>query len=98
MFHHVALFRLKPGITLERVREAREELAALVETLPGVLHFTVTDNLASLNYGYTMALFSMFENQDAFRIFQRHPSYQKVWDDLLEPVIEEKIVAEGTGE
>ena len=25
MFHHVALFRLKPDITLERVRQAREE-------------------------------------------------------------------------
>ena len=97
MFHHVRLYRLKPGVTLDRVRAAREDLAALVETLPGVLHFTVTDNLSDRNGGYTLALFSLFESREAFEIFQRHPSYQSVWDSRLQPVVEDQIIAEGEG-
>ena len=95
VFHHVALYRLKPGVTLDRVRSAREELASLVETLPGVMHFTVTDNLSDQNGGFTMALFSLFESRGAFEIFCRHPSYREVWQRLLQPVVEECIVAEG---
>ncbi len=64
-FHHVVIFRLLPGITLDRVREAREALSSLIETLPGVLHFTVTDNLSEHNQGFTMALFAVFENRRA---------------------------------
>ena len=98
MYYHNTLFRLKPGITLDRIRKAREQLSLLVETLPGVLHFDVTDNLAKLNRGFTMTLFSVFESEEACRIFQRHPSYIEVWDQLLEPVIEDRIIAEGQGE
>jgi len=97
LFHYVSLYRLKPGVTLDRVRTAREELAALVETLPGVLHFTVTDNLSDRNRGYTLALFSLFESRDACEIFQRHPSYQQVWESQLQPVIDAQIIAEGEG-
>lgn len=98
MYHHNTLFRLKPGITLDRIRAAREELGRLVETLPGVVHFTVTDNLSDLNQGFTLALFSLFETEQACRIFHRHPDYQRIWNDLLAPVVEDRIIAEGHGE
>ena len=95
MYHHTALYRLKPGITLDRVRSAKDSLALLVETLPGVEHFAVVDNLADLNHGFTLVLFSTFENAQACQIFQRHPEYQRVWAELLSPVVEERIIAEG---
>ena len=82
-------------MTLDRVRAAREALSRLVETLPGVLQFTVTDNVAKLNQGYTMVLFSMFESEQAHQICHRHPEFKRVWTELLEPVIEDRIVAEG---
>ena len=96
MYNHTSLFRLKQGVTLDKVRAAKEELSQLVETLPGVVHFMVTDNLAENGRGYTLALFSTFESDQAFRICQRHPEYQRVWKDLLEPVIDDRIVAEGS--
>ncbi len=95
IFHHVVLFRLKSGVTLERVREAREELARLVETLPGVLHFAVTDNLSGSNNGFTMALFSTFEDRQAYDIFIRHPEYRRVWDQLMAQVVDEQVIAQG---
>lgn len=94
-FHHVMLFRLRPGVTLNRVREAREQLQQLVETLPGVLFFDVTDNLSDHNGGFTMALFSAFEDRRAFDIFSRHPEWRRVHDDLLAPILEERMVAQG---
>ena len=94
-FHHVVLFRLRPGVTLERVRDARDALSRLVETLPGVLHFAVAENLSQDNSGYTLALFSAFEDRQAYEIFTRHAEYRTVWDSLLESVVDSKIVAQG---
>ncbi|HLU40738.1 MAG TPA: Dabb family protein [Planctomycetota bacterium] len=98
MFHHVVLFRLRPGITLERVRRARERLGRLAETLPGVLHFSVTHNVAAENGGYTLALFSAFESEQAYEIFIRHPDHQRVLADDLDSVVEGRLVAQGHDE
>ncbi len=95
MFQHVVLYRLKQGVTLERVRAAREALAALIETLPGVEHFSVVQNVSVDNGGYTLALLSLFENRRAYEIFHRHPERKRVWRELLDPVIEHNIVVEG---
>lgn len=95
MFHHVVLFRLRPGVTLERVRRAREQLNRLAETLPGVVHFAVTHNVAADNSGYTLALFSAFESERAYEIFVRHPEHQRVLTEDLEPVVESRLVAQG---
>jgi heme-degrading monooxygenase HmoA len=97
MFHCAILFRLKPGIPLDRVRGARESLAALVETLPGVEHFTVTHNVATDSHGYNLALFATFESQKACDIFLRHPEYQRVWHADLLPVVADHVTAQGQG-
>lgn len=97
MLHHVVLYRLKPGITLDRVRAAREALAALAERMPGVLHFSVTDNVAHDNGGYTLALFSAFESKEAFEIFGRDPEVRHVMSELLDKIVERRIVALGHG-
>lgn len=96
MFHHVVLFRLRAGVTLERVRQAREQFAQLAETQPGVLHFTVTHNLAAEHGGYTLALFSAFEDQRAYELFCRSPELQRVMQEQLGPVVDSRVVAQGS--
>lgn len=98
MFHCAILFRLKAGIPLDRVRGARSSLQALVETLPGVEHFTVTHNLAPDSGGYNLALFSTFESKPAFEICQRHPEYLRVLERELAPLVESRVTAWGEGE
>lgn len=95
MFHCTILFALKPGIPLDRVRGAREALQDLVETMPGVEHLVVTHNLAGERGGFNLALFSVFENKTACDIFLRHPEYQRVWQQELEPLIERHLAAMG---
>lgn len=98
MFHCVILFRLRAGITLDRVRDARQQLQSLVETLPGVEQFSVTHNLATDSGGYNLALFSVFESQAACDIFLRHPEYLRVLQDELGPLVDGKIAALGNAE
>jgi heme-degrading monooxygenase HmoA len=98
MYHCVILYRLKPGIPLDRVREARHGLQALVETLPGVDQFTVTHNVAEGSEGYNLALFALFENQQACDIFLRHDAFRRVWQEELEPLVEARIDAQGAAE
>lgn len=96
-FHHIELFRLREGVALERVRTAREALAELVERMPGVVHLTVTHNLAEQNGGYTMVLLSEFESRAAFEICSRHPEWRRVFCEYIEPVVDARLVAEGEG-
>jgi heme-degrading monooxygenase HmoA len=95
MFHCTILFALKPGIALERVRQARESLQQLIEQMPGVDHLTVVHNVAADRQGYNLALFSGFESRTACDIFFRHPEYQRVWRDEIEPLVDRHVVAQG---
>ena len=97
MFNHVVLYRLKEGVSLDRVRAARESLGALVETLPGVVHFAVTHNAAAESNGYRLVLFSVFQDRSAFDIYSRHPEVQRIEREDLSPVVAERLVAEGEG-
>ena len=56
---------------------------------------TATSTIGKIFFAGTLALFSVFEDQQACRIFQRHPEYQRVWETKLAPVVEDRIVAEG---
>jgi hypothetical protein len=98
VFYCTILFRLRPGIALDRIRVARRSLQALVETLPGVEHFGVSHNIAVESGGFNLALFATFENRNACEIFLRHPEYRRVWNDELAPIVEKHVMAQGTPE
>jgi heme-degrading monooxygenase HmoA len=95
MFHCTILFALKPGIGLDRVRQARESLQALIERMPGVDQLSVVHNVAPDRQGFNLALFSRFESRTACEIFFRHPDYQRVWNAELAPLVARHIVAQG---
>lgn len=95
MYHYTALFRLREGVTLDRVRGAAEALAALVETLPGVEHFAVTHNRIQDPGGFSLALFAVFENEKAWEIFSRHPETVRIEEHELGPVVSERVRAAG---
>ena len=98
MFHCTILFSLKPGISLVKIRTAREALQALIETMPGIDHLTVTHNIAEDRMGFNLALFSGFESKDACDIFFRHPEYLRVMREELDPVVDQKLFAQGVDE
>ena len=91
-FHHIVLFRLRAGITLDRVRAAKEELGALVETLPGVRELSVSHNVAEPSHGYTLALISHFDNRRAYEFFARNPDARGIVDRIMDDLVESHIV------
>jgi hypothetical protein len=96
MFHHVERFRLREGVLLADVRVGFDALAALVETLPGVEHFAVTENLVEPHGGWAMVLFSAFTDRRAADIFLRHPELQHIWAEHLDHVVAAReVVARG---
>ncbi len=97
-FHYIVLFRLREGVPLERVRAAKDALASLVETSPGVRHFVVTENVAQENGGFRLALISNFENRQAFDIFARRPEVRAILDQMVEEVAEDRVVVQGAGD
>lgn len=95
-FHHIVLFRVRQGVTLDRVRKSREALAALVETLPGVRDFTVTENVAPDHEGYKLMLISSFEDRRAYDIFARHPEAKAALEEFMRHVAEDHLVVQGS--
>jgi hypothetical protein len=95
LFHYVCLYRLREGVRADQVRAARESLAALVETLPGVVQFAVVDNFAAAGGGYRLALITAFESRAAYEIFQRHDAARQVFDRMLGPIVDAPLVVEG---
>jgi hypothetical protein len=98
MFHHVTLYRLRPGVTLDRVRHAREQLSQLAETLPGVVLFSVTHNVAPDSRGFTLVLFSAFESRRAYDIFVRHARVEQIRREHLLPLVADELTAQGEAE
>ena len=95
MFHCTILFALKPGIALDRVRGAREALQELIERMPGVAYLSVLHNVSPDRQGFNLALFSAFESRTASESFFRHPDYQRAWNELLAPLVDRHVVAQG---
>lgn len=96
MFHHVERYRLKEGVPLAEVRAGFDALAALVETLPGVEYFSVTENTVDPHGGWSMVLFSAFSDRGACDIFLRHPESRSIWTERLDRVVADReVVARG---
>lgn len=94
-FHHIVVYRLRAGVTLDRVRSVRDDLAALVETLPGVRDFIVTDNVSPDAQGYKLALIATFDDRRAYEIFTRHPESKRILEALENEVTEDRLVIQG---
>ena len=98
MFHHVERFRLRQGVALADVRAGFTELAALVESLPGLEYFAVSENRAEPHCGWSMVLFAGFTDRSACEIFVRHPQLREIWQEHLDQVVAEReVVARGDG-
>ena len=46
--------------------------------------------------GFHASLFSGFESKEACDIFLRHPEYQRVLNEELAPLVEQRVVAMGS--
>ena len=94
MVKHVILWKLKEEITGEAkekvLREMKENLEALVGTVPGLVSLEIiTQSLASSNSD--VMLDSALESEDALKGYQSHPDHVAVANTYVRPFTEVRL-------
>jgi hypothetical protein len=86
MLRHVALFKLKPGVTDAEVGAVVDGLRALPDQVPSIRGYEVGRDL-DLNEGtYDLAVVALFDDEDGYVQYLEHPAHRKVADELLAPI------------
>ena len=88
MVKHVILWTLKEEFSTEKKEEIKvgikEGLESLKGKIPGLLEITVnTNGLASSNAD--VMLDSLFENEEALKVYATHPEHVAVADGKVRP-------------
>lgn len=93
--HHVAVVWLKPPAD-ERVKQQYIEASRAFAGLPGVLNYQIgvpaqikrSRTSAALDESYDIAVSAVYESQEAFEAFIKHPEYQRVAQQILRPLVD----------
>ena len=91
MFHHVVLFRWKPGTTAEQMDAVAPALLALAETLPGLRSYDCGPSLglAPAN-GYDFGVVAQFEDRSAWDTYMADPEHDRIRAELIGPHADER--------
>lgn len=81
MIHHLVLFKLKPDATPEQEQELVSRLLSMQGKIPGLLELAAGKNITPQTdriKGYTVGLYTRFENMDALLAYGPHPVHEEV--------------------
>jgi hypothetical protein len=96
MIKHIVLWKLKEGALGRSRKENASELKKLLEGLkrhiPEILELEVGLPLEEGNAVSDAALYSIFKDQAALEIYQKHPEHQKVAAFVKQIVDERRVV------
>ena len=90
---HVVLIRPRQDTPPQALRELAAALAALRETIPGILDYRWGANSSpeGMGRGYELGFVMTFESSAARDAYLPHPEHRKI-GPLIEPVAEEVLV------
>lgn len=80
MIRHIVLMRCKPEASQEEIERVFAALAALKDTIPGILAFEAGENNSpeGVNRGYTHGFTMDFTDEQARDTYLPHPEHEKV--------------------
>ena len=91
MFHHVLLFRWTSEATQEQIAAARDALAALDGTIPGMRSYRVGEDLGLRpDTSYDFAVVGLYDDESAWRKYVDDPQHRAVGDALVLPILAER--------
>ena len=93
MLKHVVLMKFKPGAGEERIGELEKGLAGLPGAIAEVKSFEFGRDAFHSARSYDLALVADFEDLEAMKRYQVHPSHQAVVKIVLE-VTESVVVVD----
>lgn len=85
MIKHCVLLKLSAQASSEAVDRVLTELAALKDTIPGIVDFAVGPNVSpeGLSQGFTHAFVTTFVSAAARDAYLTHPAHQAVAQNLV---------------
>ncbi len=94
MVKHIILWRLKEGLSPDEkqtvLQNAKRELEQLKGKINGLMEIQLEiSSLSSSNAD--MMLYSTFDNEDALKQYQSHPSHQAVANTFVRPFTAERL-------
>ena len=92
MLRHVAMFKWRDETTDEQKAAARDALAALKESVPSVVEYTVGHDIGRNPNNWDMVLVADFEDVQGLESYFAHPVMQAA-SDLVASVTQKEITA-----
>ena len=93
MVHHIVMWKFKPEIEEERKpelkRAMKENLSALVGTVPGLLTVEFVENPLSSST-HDVALVTTLEKAEDIAVYAEHPDHVAVADTYVRPFVTER--------
>ena len=89
MIQHVVVWKLIDQSLSEReaaLSRFREELAALVGVVPGLVSVSLTSDVGDTPNNFDVALISIHESREALAVYQSHPAHVAIgkwWGQLV---------------
>ena len=92
MIRHVAMFKWREGVAEEQKAAARDSLAALKESVPSVVEYTVGFDIERNPNNWDMVLVADFEDVAGLEAYFAHPVMNQA-SDLVASVTQKEITA-----
>ena len=89
MIQHVVVWKLIDQSLSEReaaLSRFREELAALVGVVPGLVSVSLTADVGDTTTNFDVSLISIHESREALAVYQSHPAHVAIgkwWGQLV---------------
>lgn len=96
MVKHIILWKLKEEFNTPDIKnDMKESLESLVGVIPGLLEMNIqTEKLESSNVD--VMLYSVFEDEEALKLYANHPEHVKVADTKVRPFTETRACIDFT--
>ncbi|HEX5820278.1 MAG TPA: Dabb family protein [Solirubrobacterales bacterium] len=91
MIQHIALLKLKPGVTDEQVEAAFEAGSDLPNEIPGVLRLTYGRDRSDPAHGFGLASVVQLQDEEALNAYLKDPRRLEYLESHVDPLTEERI-------
>jgi quinol monooxygenase YgiN len=89
-FHHVILFRWKPGTSAEQIDDITTSLRALSETLSGCRSYRCGESLGLSETTLDFGVVAEFEDRAAWDAYMADTEHDRIRSQLIAPVVAER--------
>ncbi|MBB6459918.1 Dabb family protein [Flammeovirga kamogawensis] len=94
MINHTVLFKLKEEASEDQIQGMIDALQALSGKIDELKEIQVKKNFSDRSQGYSVILFSLFEDKAALDRYQVHPAHVEVVGANVKPILESLAVAD----